>query len=81
MLNTRASADARYARSGKDSMLYNEDGEALAQVDSFQTKAAFNNNKYNPKFHKLAVPLLYRQKRLANHSTYKIIFSTETRYY
>ena len=48
MLNTRASADARYARSGKDAMLYNEDGEALAQVDSFQTKAAFNNNKYNP---------------------------------
>ena len=48
MLNTRASSDARHGRSGKDAMLYNEDGEALAQVDSFQTKAAFNNNKYNP---------------------------------
>ncbi|EET60425.1 hypothetical protein BRYFOR_07621 [Marvinbryantia formatexigens DSM 14469] len=29
-------------------MLYNENGEQLAQVDSFQAKAAFNNNKYNP---------------------------------
>ena len=48
MLNTRASTDARHGRSGKDAMLYNEDGEALAQVDSFQAKAAFNNNKYNP---------------------------------
>lgn len=48
MLNTRASTDARHGRSGKDAMLYNEDGEALAQVDSFQTKAAFNNNKYAP---------------------------------
>lgn len=48
MLNTRASSDARHGRSGKDAMLYNEDGEAFAQVDSFQTKAAFNNNKYSP---------------------------------
>lgn len=48
MLNTRASSDARHGRSGKDAMLYNEDGQALAQVDSFQTKAAFNNNKYSP---------------------------------
>lgn len=48
MLNTRASTDARHSRSGKDAMLYDEDGNALAQVNSFQTKAAFNNNKYNP---------------------------------
>ncbi|SDH04987.1 hypothetical protein [Marvinbryantia formatexigens] len=48
MLNTRASTDARHGRSGKDAMLYNENGEQLAQVDSFQAKAAFNNNKYNP---------------------------------
>lgn len=48
MLNTRASTDARHSRSGKDAMLYNEDGEAFAQVNSFQTKASFNNNKYNP---------------------------------
>lgn len=48
MLNTSASTDARHIRSGKDAMLYDEDGNALAQVNSFQTKAAFNNNKYNP---------------------------------
>lgn len=48
MLNTRASTDARHSRSGKDAMLYNEDGEAFAQANSFHTKAAFNNNKYNP---------------------------------
>lgn len=48
MLNTRASSDARHARSGKDAMLYNEDGEALAQVDSFQTKANFGNKQYSP---------------------------------
>lgn len=48
MLNTRASTDARHSRSGSDAMLYNGDGEPFAQVDSFQTKAAFNNGKYNP---------------------------------
>lgn len=48
MLNERAATDARHSRSGKDAMLYNEDGEAFAQVDSFQTKASFNNNKYAP---------------------------------
>ena len=48
MLNTRANSDARHARSGKDAMLYNEDGEPFAQVNSFQTKGGFNNYKYNP---------------------------------
>ena len=48
MLNTRASTDARHSRSGKDAMLYNEEGEAFAQANSFETKAAFNNNKYTP---------------------------------
>ena len=48
MLNTRANSDARHARSGKDAMLYNEDGEPFAQVNSFSTKGGFNNYKYNP---------------------------------
>lgn len=48
MLNERASTDARHSRSGADSMLYDEDGNALAQVDSFQTKSNFSNSKYNP---------------------------------
>ncbi len=47
-LNTRASTDARHSRSGKDAMLYNEDGQAFAQVDSFQTKFGFNNIGYAP---------------------------------
>ncbi len=48
MLNTRAAVDARHARAGKDAALYNEDGEMLASIDTFQAKAAFNNVKYNP---------------------------------
>ncbi len=48
MLNTRASTDARHSRSGSDAMLYDEDGNAMAQVDSFQAKSNFNNSKYNP---------------------------------
>lgn len=48
MLNTRASTDARHARSGKDGMLYSEKGVPFAQMESFQAKAAFNNIKYNP---------------------------------
>lgn len=48
MLNTRAATDARHSRSGKDAMLYNADGDAFAQVSSFQTKASFNNTKYQP---------------------------------
>ena len=48
MLNTRASTDARHARSGKDGMLYSENGAPFAQMESFQAKATFNNIKYNP---------------------------------
>lgn len=48
MLNQRASTDARHARYGSNAMLYNEDGEALAQVDSFTAKANFSNSKYDP---------------------------------
>lgn len=47
-LNTRASTDARHARTGKDAGLYNEDGVLLASVESFQSKATFNNVKYRP---------------------------------
>ena len=47
-LNKRAATDARHSRAGKDAMIYNEDGEALAQVESFTAKASFNNNTYAP---------------------------------
>lgn len=48
MLNKRAASDARHSRSGKDAMLYDENGKALAQVESFQASASFNNNTYAP---------------------------------
>lgn len=48
MLNQRASTDARHARHGSDAMLYNENGDALASVDSFTFKSNFNNSKYSP---------------------------------
>lgn len=48
MLNTRASSDARHARAGKDAGLFDEDGNLFASVESFQSKAAFNNIKYAP---------------------------------
>lgn len=48
MLNTRAAIDARHSRSGKDAMLYNANGIPFAQVNSFQSKASFNNIKYAP---------------------------------
>lgn len=45
-LNTRAAADARHVRTGKDGALYSGDGELLATIESFQSQAAFNNAKY-----------------------------------
>lgn len=48
MLNTRAATDARHSRSGKDAMLYNEKGEAFAQVESFVANSSFGNSKYAP---------------------------------
>ena len=47
-LNKRAATDARHSRAGKDAMVYTEDGEAMAQVETFTTKATFNNNQYAP---------------------------------
>jgi len=48
MLNKRAATDARHSRSGKDAMIYDGSGNALAQADSFTSTASFNNNNYNP---------------------------------
>ncbi len=46
-LNTRAGADARHMRTGKDGALYSSDGVLLATIESFQSQAAFNNAKYS----------------------------------
>lgn len=45
-INTRAAADARHTRTGKDGALYNGNGKLLATIASFQSQAAFNNAKY-----------------------------------
>lgn len=66
MLNTRASSDARHARAGKDAGLYDEDGNLFASVESFQTKAAFNNIKYAP---------LGQNQELEANNTYGITIS------
>lgn len=48
MLNKRAATDARHSRAGKDAMIYDGDGNALAQAESFTAKASFSNNTYTP---------------------------------
>lgn len=48
MLNNRATSDARHSRTGKDALIYDGDGNAFAQVDSFQASASFDNVKYQP---------------------------------
>lgn len=66
MLNTRASNDARHARAGKDAGLFDENGVMFASVESFQTKAAFNNIKYAP---------LGQNQELEANNTYGITIS------
>lgn len=46
MINTRAAADARHARQGKDGAFYDEDGILLASTESFASSVNFNNTKY-----------------------------------
>lgn len=47
-INNRAASDARHARTGKDGALYDGDGNLLASMETFTSKATFNNVKYNP---------------------------------
>ena len=47
-LNTRAYADSRNSRSGKDGALYNKKGALLATVESFASSANFTNGTYRP---------------------------------
>lgn len=47
MRNTRASGDARHARTGKDGAFYSEDGVLLATVESFTSNVNFNNASYS----------------------------------
>ena len=45
-LNKQASTDARHSRGGKDGVIYDGDGNLMARVTSFQSKANFANSKY-----------------------------------
>ena len=47
-INERASSDARHARTGKDAGLYDGDGTLLASMETFASKATYNNVKYRP---------------------------------
>lgn len=47
MRNTRASGDARHARTGKDGAFYSDDGVLLATVESFTSNVNFNNASYS----------------------------------
>ena len=46
MINERSSQDVRHARTGKDGALYNDDGELLATIESFQSQSNWNNAQY-----------------------------------
>lgn len=46
--NTQAVADARYARTGRDGVLYNKDGILMATVDTFSAKANVSTQQYRP---------------------------------
>ena len=46
--NDRGYKDIRRVFSGKDAAIFDEDGELLATVDSFQAQATFTNADYNP---------------------------------
>jgi len=48
MINTKAAGDSRYALSGKDGALYNDDGVLLATVETFSANVNVTNGKYTP---------------------------------
>lgn len=47
-INTRAYADSRHSRSGKDGALYNKNGTMLATVESFASSVNITNGTYKP---------------------------------
>ena len=48
MYNNRGPADARRVFTGKDGLLYSEDGTLLATVESYQTQINVTNATYQP---------------------------------
>jgi len=48
MLNNQGATDARKVLTGKDGGLYNDDGDLLATVETFQSQVNVTNAKYQP---------------------------------
>lgn len=48
IVNTAPAVDVRKVMSGKDGGLYDEDGELLVSVESFQSQVAITNGTYQP---------------------------------
>ena len=46
MRNRAAAGDARFARTGKDGLLYNDRGTLIATIESFQSNVSYNNQAY-----------------------------------
>ena len=48
IINSSPAIDVRKVLSGKDGALYDEDGNLLVSVESFQSKASITNQTYQP---------------------------------
>ena len=48
ILNTAPTVDVRKVMSGKDGALFDEDGNMLVEVESFQSQVAITNTTYQP---------------------------------
>lgn len=48
MINRKAAGDSRYALSGKDGALYDEDGVLIATVETYAANVNVTNGKYAP---------------------------------
>lgn len=48
IVNTAPTADVRKVMSGKDGALYDEDGNLLVSVESYQSQVAITNQTYQP---------------------------------
>ena len=48
IVNTAPTSDVRKVMSGKDGALYDEDGNLLVSIESYQSQVAITNQTYQP---------------------------------
>ena len=48
MYNNRGPVDTRHLTTGKDGMLFNESGELLATMETYQSQTNYTNATYQP---------------------------------